>query len=182
MKWNNFLKVSFGIPVSALMIISFTNGFAQGRGGDQEAPQMQSGRASQGMIGDQPGQGGDFMGRFDKNNDGKISKEEFTGPENLFSRFDTNGDGIIEESEAPTGPPGDGGQGAPQMQSGQAQEGMIGDQPGTGGGFMGMFDKNNDGKVTKEEFTGPENVFGQFDKNGDGAIEESEAPTGPPGQ
>ena len=49
-------------------------------------------------------------------------------------------------------------------------------------GFMGMFDKDKDGKVTKEEFTGPENMFGQFDKNGDGVIEESEAPTGPPGQ
>ena len=47
---------------------------------------------------------------------------------------------------------------------------------------MGMFDKDKDGKVTKEEFTGPDNVFDQFDRNGDGAIMEDEAPTGPPGR
>ena len=105
MKWNNPFKVSLGILVSALMIISSGNVFAQDRGGNQGGPQMQSGRAPQGMIGDQPGQGGGFMGRFDKDKDGKVSKEEFTGPDNIFDQFDKNKDGVIDKSEEPKGPP-----------------------------------------------------------------------------
>lgn len=134
MKWNNSLKIVLGILVAASMVIFFTNGFAQSEEG-QGPPQMQSGRAQEGMIGDQPSQGGGFMERFDKDKDGKITKEEFSGPEDMFGRLDANGDGVIEESEAPTGPPG-GGSGPPQMQSGREQEGMIGDQPGQGRGSM----------------------------------------------
>ena len=176
MKWNNLFKVSLGILVSVLMIISSAYVFAQDKGGD---PQMQSGRAPQGMIGDQPGRGGGFMGMFDKDKDGKVTKKEFPGPDNIFDQFDKNGDGAIDESEAPKGPP-PGGQGGPQMQSGRTPQGMIGDQPGQGGGFMGRFDKDKDGKVSKEEFTGPDNIFDQFDKNKDGFIDKSEEPKGPP--
>ena len=48
---------------------------------------------------------GGFIEHFDKNNDSRVSREEFTGPSQLFDRFDTNKDGYIDESEAPTGPP-----------------------------------------------------------------------------
>ncbi|MDP7033761.1 MAG: sulfatase-like hydrolase/transferase [Planctomycetota bacterium] len=44
-----------------------------------------------------------FISRMDKNGDGKVSKEEFTGPRNRFSRLDKNGDGVISGDEAPTG-------------------------------------------------------------------------------
>ncbi|MGZ0655032.1 Lcl domain-containing protein [Coraliomargarita sp. W4R72] len=49
--------------------------------------------------------GADFMSREDRNKDGKVSKEEFRGPEQHFSRLDANGDGFITAEEAPTGPP-----------------------------------------------------------------------------
>lgn len=41
------------------------------------------------------------MSRNDSNEDGKISKSEFKGPnaERAFSRFDTNNDGFISETE-----------------------------------------------------------------------------------
>ena len=41
-------------------------------------------------------------GRDDKNNDGKVSKDEFSGPPQLFQRLDQNGDGMLtrEEHEA----------------------------------------------------------------------------------
>ncbi len=38
-------------------------------------------------------------GRDDKNKDGKVSKEEFSGPPQLFKLLDQNGDGMLEKSE-----------------------------------------------------------------------------------
>ena len=39
------------------------------------------------------------IGRDDKNKDGKVSQEEFSGPPLLFKLVDKNGDGILEKSE-----------------------------------------------------------------------------------
>ncbi len=124
-------------------------------------------------AGDSSGPGGTdgergFMSRWDINDDGSVSKEEFGGPDNHFTNFDKNGDGSIEASEAPTGPP--------------PRSGGSGSPGGTYGkrGFIDRWDKNDDGKVSKEEFDGPDDCFTNFDKNGDGSIETSEAPTGPP--
>ena len=59
----------------------------------------------------QPPKGG-FIKHFDKDGDGKVSKEEFNGPDGPFAHMDKDGDGFITEDEAPKGPPpGRGGQG-----------------------------------------------------------------------
>jgi hypothetical protein len=50
-----------------------------------------------------------------------------------------------------------------------------------GDNFIGMFDKNSDGKVGQDEFNGPADRFSMFDKNQDGFITDDEAPAGPPG-
>ena len=42
-----------------------------------------------------------FIVKFDKDQDGKLSKTEFIG--NYFSVYDRNGDGYIEGEEAPSG-------------------------------------------------------------------------------
>jgi hypothetical protein len=53
-----------------------------------------------------PGSGsGNFIQNFDKDGDGKVSKEEFTGPDKVFDLHDKNQDGYIDESEAPQGRP-----------------------------------------------------------------------------
>jgi Ca2+-binding EF-hand superfamily protein len=33
--------------------------------------------------------------------DGRVSKEEFTGPSEIFERFDKNNDGYIDMNEVP---------------------------------------------------------------------------------
>jgi hypothetical protein len=47
-----------------------------------------------------------FIQRFDTDGDGSVSKEEFTGPEEMFTRFDSDGDGYINEGEVPQRPSG----------------------------------------------------------------------------
>ena len=64
-----------------------------GGGGNSRSGQGGGGRAS--------GLTGDFMADHDLDKDGKVTREEFSGPERAFDRFDANDDGIVEESEAP---------------------------------------------------------------------------------
>ena len=56
-----------------------------------------------------------FVSRWDTNDDGNVSKEEFGGHSEHFANFDTNADGNIDSTEAPTGhPAGHGGSGGNQ--------------------------------------------------------------------
>ena len=45
-----------------------------------------------------------FIIRQDKNNDNKVSQNEFKGPKKHFSKLDKNRDGYITQDEAPSGP------------------------------------------------------------------------------
>ena len=49
---------------------------------------------------------GEGLRAMDKNKDGKISKDEYTGPAPLFDRLDRNSDGFISSDELPGGRPG----------------------------------------------------------------------------
>ena len=40
-----------------------------------------------------------FLPRFDRDHDGRVSREEFTGPPKGFARFDSNGDGFATRVE-----------------------------------------------------------------------------------
>jgi signal transduction histidine kinase len=46
-----------------------------------------------------------FIDRLDRDDDGRVSPDEFDGPPDRFGDFDGNRDGYIDEGEAPTGPP-----------------------------------------------------------------------------
>ena len=116
----------------------------------------------------------DFIEHFDADGDGKVSKEEFPGPDDHFTHLDQNGDGFIGEDEKPTGPP-------PRRQS--SGEGTRGDNPQgrtPGQNPMNRFDANGDGKLSIEEFPGPDAHFNQFDTNRDGYLDPDELPKGPP--
>ena len=41
-----------------------------------------------------------FIQKYDKDNDGKLSKEEFSGSDQAFSNLDKNQDGYIDKNEA----------------------------------------------------------------------------------
>ena len=65
---------------------------------------------------------------MDKDRDGKVSREEFTGPKERFDLLDKNGDGLLTEQEFLGGVPGEGrrqGQGRRQEEGGRGQEGRL---------------------------------------------------------
>ncbi len=105
-----------------------------------------------------PGAGFDLMAS-DKDGDGKISKEE--APEfmqTFFDRVDTNGDGVLDKAE---------------MEAMRQRRGSGGSRGGPRN--LMQFDKNGDGKVSKEEL--PEEMQPMFDRadaNGDGAVDAAE--------
>jgi len=84
--------------------------------------------------------GGQFAGgmsferlaeRHDADKDGKITRQEWKGPEQYFDRMDRNGDGVITAADFKGGLPG-GGPG--RMQQGELPGGTGGTGGGPGGG------------------------------------------------
>jgi eukaryotic-like serine/threonine-protein kinase len=92
------------------------------------------------------GGGQNRFNAMDKNGDGKISRDEFTGPEWLFERIDVDKDDVITREEVAK----------------------------FRNRFNAM-DKNGDGKISRDEFTGREAVFNRLDANSDGVITHEEA-------
>lgn len=129
----------------------------------------------------------DVFQRSDRNNSGVIEPFEFPGDQTQFDQLDTNKDGILDRKELrsiiekvsshqqqidtdlqnnQTGPGGSGG-----PEGGKPQGGM-----GKGGNRKGFEqdDTNNDGRVSRDEFSGPEDLFDKLDRNSDGYITKDE--------
>ncbi len=110
---------------------------------------------------------------MDKDDDGKVSKEEYTGPAPLFDRLDADKDGFVTGSEA----------------AASRQRGTAGASPsGRPRRLMGLptarfeeLDADKDGKISKEEYKGPAFLFNGLDADKDGFVTEKEAiPGGEP--
>ena len=56
----------------------------------------------------------------------------------------------------------------------QAQQQRPGGSTGRGGSFGRQMDANGDGKISREEFPGPKEMFDQFDKNKNNFLSEEE--------
>lgn len=96
--------------------------------------------------------------KADTNNDGAISKAEFTAYRaSQFKRIDRNGDGFITDSDIPA-----------RLQRRLPPE-MSSDK------MQATFDVNKDGKVSEQEYTsGPSLMFDRADTNGDSVVTKQE--------
>jgi len=101
-----------------------------------------------------------FFKMQDKNGDGEIGKDEWRGKKEQFDKMDADGSGGISIEE---------------FKKARTQMRPGGRRPGGAAQWFARMDKDNDGKVTKEEFTGKDQMFDRLDANGDGAIDKDEA-------
>ena len=134
------------------------------------------------MGGNRPG----FVSRLDRDGDGKVSRKEFDGPAEAFDRLDANQDGYLirqrgaARSATRCEQPGM----ALPLRSGKEQSPRSTTTPrqglrGVGASpFLQRFDRNNDGKVTRDEFDGTARRFSTLDLNGDGSVSKDEAAQG----
>ncbi len=112
--------------------------------------------------------------RFDKNGDGAISRDELPAPmQGFFDKMDSNSDGKIDAKEQAELKKRRG-RGGSERSGGSERGSGSGDHGRSSGGLM-QYDKDGDGKVSKDE--APERLqgmFSRFDTNSDGFIDKSE--------
>ncbi len=113
-----------------------------------------------------PGQGGGttnarmqrFLERYDEDADGKVSRQERRGRAEGYDRLDRNEDSSIDTSDMQAAG-GRGGKGGAPKRLPTRLRSMDGDE---------------NGRVSRAEWKGPEQLFDRLDKNGDGSIDPSE--------
>ncbi|HEY2157669.1 MAG TPA: EF-hand domain-containing protein [Isosphaeraceae bacterium] len=156
--FERFLKLGDADKDGKLQANEFRDLVAQIRAGAPAAPGN-----NLGMFAVDP------MGRFkalDKNGDGKVSRDEFTGRPAMFDRVDANKDGYLEAAEVKA------------LVASATKQAAAPGAPQPGARIMTM-DKNGDGKVSREEYSGPPALFDRLDSNSDGFLVRDEAAEGP---
>lgn len=101
-----------------------------------------------------------LMARWDLNQDGKITREEFQGPAQIWNHLDADGDGVVTIEELVA-----------------AQERFSRDSRQ----LMQDLDTDGDGRISRREFRGSDELFQLMDRNRDGYIDEADRslPAGP---
>ncbi len=94
---------------------------------------------------------------MDRNNDGRITRSEWRGNENAFSRRDRNGDGVLAGREL--------------RRNNRNNRNRVDD---TRIDSLGAIDSNRDGVVSRGEWRGTRGEFERLDRNRDGYLTSSE--------
>jgi Ca2+-binding EF-hand superfamily protein len=105
---------------------------------------------------------------WDKNGDGKISREEFPNGAARFAQLDRNEDGFLSRDELPWMNPGASKAAALGPAAGPTREGFL--------RRLKQMDKNGDGRVSRDEFTGRPAMFDRLDTNHDGFLDSADQP------
>ncbi|KAF0241998.1 MAG: hypothetical protein FD180_4141 [Planctomycetota bacterium] len=94
--------------------------------------------------------------RMDANGDGELVRKEFDGKDRLWNEIN----GYRTEKEDPT------------INKDELEKYItrVKELRQKANAFMTRYDMNGDGKVTRDEFDGPDGAFGRCDANGDGIV------------
>lgn len=111
-------------------------------------------------IRDNPSGTGHFILRLDKDRDGRVSRDEFDGPSDLFAHLDANKDNYIDRSEAPEYP--------------EISQALLNPMD-----FITWMDRDGDSRIALAEFFGADAYFNFLDRNRDGYISLEEVPSNP---
>jgi Ca2+-binding EF-hand superfamily protein len=109
---------------------------------------VQSARAGAGGAGAMPA-----FEVLDSNHDGKLTPDEMKDRPGLFRLLDVNSDGVVTREEA-------------RALAQKAREQRL--------KRLKAMDKDGDGSVSRQEFTGPAAMFDRLDTNKDGSLSTSE--------
>ncbi len=106
---------------------------------------------------------------MDSDSDGKLSRQEFPGPGQMFDTMDTNSDDFVTLDEMQA------------VQGGRGVGRAIGRGRGRGTNLRQM-DTNGDGKISRQEWQRQPQLFEQLDANSDGFVTQEEMRRGRGGQ
>jgi len=99
---------------------------------------------------------------MDSNNDGRITRSEWRGNENAFSRRDRNGDGVLAGREL--------------RRNNRNRDNRVNDDRYRDDRIdsLGALDSNRDGVVSRGEWRGNRGEFDRLDRNRDGYLTSAE--------
>ncbi len=118
----------------------------------------------------QQGRAADRVATMDRNGDGVVTREEWTGTADAFDARDWNRDGILSGSET-----------RPGARRGQERRARDGNENGSADQFedwtperFAVLDRNRDGRITEREWSFERDAFDRADHNGDRAVTRAE--------